>query len=93
MADPKKSPEIVTEQELKPVLENKNFDSITFLQLYDEWKVTHSQTIFGKLRSMHENAGYNNKQTFTKVEQEMDEIADIVRKYQQTKGAIVASTQ
>lgn len=92
MADPKKSPEIVTEEELKPVLENKAFDSTTFLRLYSEWKTTKDQTTFASLRKMHEDAGYNNKNVIFGAEQEMHEIAAIVQRYQDGKIQITRNT-
>lgn len=92
MADPKKSPEIVTEQELKPVLENKAFDATTFLRLYNEWKATWNWSTFAALRKMHEDAGYNNKNTLFGAEWEMHEIAAIVQRYQDGRVQIAQTT-
>ena len=40
MADLRNSSESVTQKELEPVLNSSRFDSVTFLRLYNEWKVT-----------------------------------------------------
>jgi hypothetical protein len=81
MSDPRKNPEIVTEQELQPVLKNTAFDSAKFLEMYKQWKETEDSHIFAQLRAMHESAGYNNKNNFKWAEDEMHEIAAIVEKY------------
>jgi len=44
------SPEIVTQKELEPVLQNKAFDAKKFLELYEEWKQTHDTHTFALLR-------------------------------------------
>jgi hypothetical protein len=88
MADTKSTPEIVTEKDLEPVLRNTAFDSATFLRLYAEWKATKDPHTFAAMRTMHENAGYNNKNVIFGAEQEMHEIATIVQRYQEWRVQI-----
>jgi hypothetical protein len=86
----KKSPEIVTEQDLAPSL--PKLDVETFLKLYSEWKVTHDPSTFASLRSMHENAGYNNKSIMPWTsETEMHQIAAIVQRYKEGKVTVTQS--
>lgn len=92
MADPKKSPEIVTEQEIEAVVKNASFDTSTFLKLYNEWKVTKNSGTFAALRTMHENAGYNNKNNIFGAEQEMHEIAAIVQRFHDKKIQVTINT-
>ena len=86
----KKSTEIVTEQELSSTLSKLDVD--TFLKLYNEWKVTHDTSVFAALRSMHENAGYNNKNVIFGAEKEMHEIATIVQRYKDGRVTVTQST-
>lgn len=67
-------------------------DTKEFLKLYDEWKASTNSsgshtdglrsrgTIFGELRSMHQSAGYKNKDWIGGSESEMDRIAEMVKK-------------
>lgn len=91
MADLRNSSEIVTQKELEPVLNSSRFDSVTFLRLYNEWKVTKDAWTFSALRKMHEDAGYNNKNIIIGAEQEMHEIAAIVQKYQDSKNVVTTT--
>jgi hypothetical protein len=84
------SPEIVTQKELEPVLQNKAFDAKKFLELYEEWKQTYDTHTFALLRWMHEDAGYNNKNIIFGAEKEMHEIATIIKKFQEEKWQIMA---
>jgi hypothetical protein len=90
MSNPNKSPEIVTEQELVSTLPKLDVD--TFLRMYNEWKVTNDPSTFAALRSMHENAGYNNKNIVFGAENEMHQIAAIVQNYKDGKIAVVRWT-
>ena len=78
------------------VKEDKNWlsklDAKAFLALYDEWKASTNSSgpntdglrsrtdTFGKLRAMHQSAGYKNENTIFGSESEMDRIAEMVRK-------------
>lgn len=80
--------EIVTQKELEGVLGNKAFNADQFLKVYEEWKQTHDTGLFAQLRSMHQNAGYKNKNIVFGSESEMHEIAAIVKKFKDGKVEI-----
>ncbi len=80
--------EIVTQKELEGVLGNKAFNVDQFLKVYEEWKQTHDSGSFALLRTMHQNAGYKNKNMIFGSESEMHEIAAIVKKFKDGKVEI-----
>lgn len=85
------SPEIVTQKEFEPVLSNNTFDAKKFLDLYSEWKHTHDTGTFAALRSMHQDAGYKNKNIIFGSESEMHEIATIVKNFLDKKTQITTT--